>query len=116
MAQLILTVRCNYCSKHFPASRLIRQFNGVRICHNCYEAHNNAVDLIPGGPMPECQECKKTALDLAVEQNTKTPRMVAQWKDGIYQMLCHQCSDKYEHKRRDLYGETEYGHRKGISA
>lgn len=116
MAQLILTVRCTFCSQHYPPSELIRFSHEVRMCGKCREKHETALELLAVQQLPECMACKKSLEVIALEQQTNHPRLMAHWKDGIYQMLCIQCSDEYEQKRRDLYGETAYGHHKGITA
>jgi hypothetical protein len=116
MTQFLLTTRCNHCSKHYPASRMIRYSNNVRVCEHCYQRHNQALDALAGKRMPECQLCHKTVEVLAAEQGTDNVSLVAHLADGVYAFFCHPCSDKYEQKRRDLYAETQYGHLKGISA
>lgn len=40
--------------------------------------------------------------------------MFLHWKDGVYQVLCRACSDRYERKRLDLYGDTVHGHLKKL--
>jgi hypothetical protein len=87
----------------------------VRICLSCYEKHEQALEALSGKREPECQECLKSLTDLAAERGTDTVPMVAHWKDGVYQLLCVRCSDRYEQQRRDLYGETAYAKRKGIA-
>lgn len=34
--------------------------------------------------------------------------------DGLYAFLCLTCSDEYERKRLDLYGDTPHGHARGL--
>ena len=83
------------------------------MCLRCYTWHSKALDLLCKGiPPPGCQDCGLTFDDLADrEGNTK---MYVHAKDGIYQILCPRCSDVYVLKRRDLYGATLFGHRKGL--
>lgn len=40
-------------------------------------------------------------------------QLVLVMKDGIYQLLCLPCADKYRPKRRDVYGGTPFWARKG---
>lgn len=111
-----LTVRCQYCSKHYPACNMVSSAASTRICLNCYEGHTKAVDALAGKREPECQCCQKSLGQLAVEQGVDSVPMTAHWKDGVYQLLCRPCSDRYEQKRRDLYGGTPYAYQKGIGA
>lgn len=95
---------------------MVRYSNNVRVCHHCYERHSQALDTLSGKRIPECQSCHKTIEVLGNEQQTKNVKLVAHLADGVYALFCHPCSEKYEQKRRDLYGETQYGFRKGIGA
>jgi hypothetical protein len=113
--QFTLTVRCNYCSRHFPPSSLIRHSNNVSMCQQCEEKHVAALAALSGQRQPECCQCHKNIEQLAVEQGTGNPRMMVHLVDGLYGLFCHPCSDAYERKRRDLYGGTEYGKTKGIA-
>jgi hypothetical protein len=36
------------------------------------------------------------------------------FENGLYRLMCQACSDKYVPKRRDLYGDTAYGYRRGL--
>lgn len=110
----LLTVRCTTCSKHYPPAQLIKYSNNVRVCGNCHRRHNEALDALAGKRIPECQNCHKTIEVLAAEQGTENVSMMAHFADGIYALFCRRCSDAYEQKRKDLYGETQYGHMKGI--
>jgi hypothetical protein len=87
---------------------------GAKICFRCLEWHHNAIRVLAGDPPPGCQECGLTFADLKAFDNAGNLRMYLHVKDGIYQILCTTCSDKYERKRADLFRETVYGQQKGI--
>lgn len=115
MASFLITVRCNYCSRHFAPSELTRFSSEVRICQKCRDRHEQAVDALCGKREPECQGCQKSLTDLASAAGADSVPMFVHHKDGIYQLLCRTCSDTYEQKRRDLYANTPYGQMKGIA-
>lgn len=116
MAQFVLTVRCTFCSRHFSPQSLTRYSNQVRVCPGCRERHDQAVEALAGKRSPECQCCHKSVEVLAAEQGTDQVGLWAHFADGVYALFCKACSDRYEQKRRDLYGHTAYGQQKGISA
>lgn len=115
MASFQLTVRCNYCSRHYSPGDLTRFSSEVRICKKCREKHEQAVDALCGKREPECQGCQTSLTDLALAAGVDSVPMFVHPKDGVYQLLCFKCSDDYEKKRRDLYANTPYGIEKGIA-
>ena len=55
-----------------------------------------------------CQECGKTLDQLAAESASDDIRMEVHAKDGIYELLCQPCGDRYARLRMDLYGKTPF--------
>jgi hypothetical protein len=104
-----LKLLCRFCSKfRSPAEFIHNATSGY--CWHCYAWHQSALKMLATAEYPPgCQEC---GLDIAVlrEREPGDFRMYLHPKDGIYQVLCKTCSDKYERKRLDLYGNTPYGH------
>lgn len=111
---LVIKEQCTGCSKWHNPHELIRQSGNVKTCFDCYAWHCKALDLLCGKGSPSCQECNKTSDQLEKESADGNVRVTVHRKDGVYQMLCNKCSDAYEQKRRDLYGNTPYGAAKGI--
>jgi hypothetical protein len=116
-AAVVIGTQCQYCSKFRPPGDVLTWPGGVRICLHCYEWHKKALDLMATGGVPDgCQACCRTfeQLDALYADAAGNTPMYFHSKDGIYQILCPQCSEAYEQKRRDLYGATVYGKLKGI--
>lgn len=109
-----LTVRCTRCSKHHLAGDLLRYSNNVRLCRKCRHSHAAAVEALAGKRQPECAGCQRNWEELSEEQGEGNIRMMVHFADNVLALYCPSCSDSYEQKRRDLYGETPYGHRRGI--
>jgi len=107
-------LRCRFCSKW----RDPREFVGppaVAPCWDCYYWHRAALAVLAGCAPPGCQgPCRRTWEDLRRETAGENVRMWVHPKDGIYQLLCGECSDAYERKRLDLYRATRYGRAKGL--
>lgn len=79
------------------------------MCFHCYEWHLKALAVLAGTPPPGCQECGVTFGALQAASADGNTRMYVHPKDGLYQVLCPLCSDRYTHKRADLYGDTAFG-------
>lgn len=79
------------------------------MCWSCYEWHGKALAMLAGHPPPGCQECGVTFDHLKRITPGGNVRMYLHPKDGIYQILCRTCSDRYTPKRLDLYGDTQFG-------
>jgi hypothetical protein len=111
----MMSVRCHYCSKFRHRLEVFNWPGGVVICFHCFEWHRKALDLLAGkGIVTECQQCQVSFLDQATGDPDGNVSMYVHQKDGIYQLLCKVCSDSYELKRADLYGETLYGEQKRL--
>jgi len=108
-------VRCRFCGK----GRHPREFIGdprVAPCWECYQWHIAALTVLAGQLPPGCQgPCQRTWDQLREETPEENVRMFVHPKDGIYQLLCQECSDAYERKRLDLYAGTPYGWRKKLA-
>lgn len=112
MAGVIIGERCHQCSKHYATGDLHDWPGGVRVCASCLDKHRRAMQAVAGVDELTCCECGshgRNLLDASGEG-----RMAIHSKDGIMQLLCPRCSDAYERKRLDLYGDTEYGWRKRL--
>jgi hypothetical protein len=106
--QVIIGVKCDYCSKFRSPREMIRMSGGVKMCWRCWQWHQVALKVLAGVPPPGCQECGVTFAELKAATGGDI-RMYVHVKDGIYQILCKTCSDKYVPKRVDLYGHTAFG-------
>jgi hypothetical protein len=115
---VVLLDRCHYCSKHrLPGDihTIGGTQGGAKICRHCLEWHHRALRMFCTGKPPEgCQECGITFDQLTELAGGGDIPMYIHVKDGIYQILCRACSDKYERKRLDLYGDTAYGLKKKL--
>ena len=105
----VITVRCDYCSKQKAPSEFLHIAGGVAMCRDCYEWHQRALSALAGTPPPGCQACNRTFQELEEAAPGGNVRMYVHPKDGLYQILCPRCSDRYVRKRRDLYGGTPFG-------
>ena len=113
---LNLAVKCHYCSKFRAPDQIIELgTGGAKICWHCWEWHNEALSVLAGSPPQGCQECGVTFAELRLVSGDGDVRMYLHAKDGVYQILCPACSDRYVPKRRDLYGPTLFGHRMNLN-
>jgi hypothetical protein len=106
---LVVGIRCHYCSKFRHPKEVLRLPGGPIMCWRCLEWHQKARDALSGHPPPGCQQCGVTFAQLQERAGSGDVSMCIHVKDGIYQVLCRTCSDKYAPKRVDLYGATEFG-------
>lgn len=107
---VVMAERCHYCSEFRRPDELIRiGTGGAVMCWKCYEWHQRALRMFAGDPPPGCQVCGITFQQLSENAPGGDIRMYVHPKDGVYQVLCKQCSDAYTRKRVDLYGDTVFG-------
>ncbi|MFH1110998.1 MAG: hypothetical protein V1790_17635 [Planctomycetota bacterium] len=112
MPVIIFGKRCKLCSHYIDPRELIGDVRSGYLCWACHERHNKALKVLCLNPPRGCQECGVTFAHL--KQVNPEVRMKLHYKDAILQVLCLPCSAKYEPKRRDLYGSTQYGHIRGL--
>lgn len=106
-------MRCRLCSKaRDPREFVVDPIVGF--CFVCLEWHRKALDVLAGAIPCGCQECGTGFGELKRRAPGGDLRMYLHPKDGIYQVLCETCSDNYELKRADLYGDTPYGQAKKL--
>ena len=111
MTGAVIAVRCHYCSRQLPAWRTHQlESASQRICDDCLEWHNKAIEFLAGRAMPGCQVCCATWEFLRDSALGVEVRMYVVPKDGIYQILCATCVGPYVSKRADLYQGTPFGH------
>jgi hypothetical protein len=103
-----ILARCRFCSK-FRDQREFVHDSVVGMCWHCREWHLHALNILAGNPPRGCQECGLNYDQLEALSATGDVRVCLHPKDGIWQVLCGPCSDEYERKRLDLYGDTPYG-------
>ncbi len=105
----VIRVRCHICSRFRRPSEILHLPGGALRCLQCQERHEKALLMLAGNAPFFCQECGKSPEQLMAESGASNTQMCIQWKDGVYQVLCVPCSDAYERKRLDLYGDTVHG-------
>ena len=80
---------------------------GANICLECERRHVEALEALSSGKFTgECSECGKTADQL----HSPTGEMAVHFEGGRYKAMCLPCNAVYTPKRRDLYGNTQFGH------
>lgn len=117
MAQVILGVTCKQCGRRVNDSIKWNQGDDARgyLCEVCIVdnavAYDALIQQIATGYATDygqrCQACNRT-LD-EIEALTGKRSMIVHMRDGVNQMLCRRCSDKYELKATTLYHNTLYG-------
>lgn len=109
VAHAIIGVRCNYCSKFYPAWRTHKLTDAQTICDYCLEWHNNALAVLAGGVPKGCQACETPWEVLSDSTPGGSVRMYVLPKDGILQLLCAGCVKPYTMTRADLFKGTAFG-------
>ena len=82
---------------------------GQKICDLCMEWHLHAIEFLGGAVPRGCQECGISFETMRECLQNAEVRMYVVPKDGIYQLLCVSCVEKYMPKKRDLYAGTWFG-------
>jgi hypothetical protein len=109
MAPQVVTVKCNYCSKFRPLSRVAQLPGHAQVmCDYCVDWHFKAIEVLAGCSGSGCQECGAT-WEYIMAAYPKGQRLWVIPKDGIYQLLCKRCVQPYLPKRQDLYKGTQFG-------
>lgn len=81
------------------------------LCRQCFEWHNHALRVLQGELPKGCQECGLSMAGLEEIFHGGEIRMYVVPKDGIYQVLCKVCCDRYIERRKDIWRKTEFGDR-----
>ena len=106
-----LRVRCHYCSRfRAPGEVLSIGTGGAVMCWHCFQWHERALGVLAGEIPKGCQECGVTFRELQARAGGGDIKMYVHPRDGLYAVLCKQCSDAYVPKRVDLYRATQFGH------
>ena len=113
-APAIITERCHYCSRWRSPHEILHLPGRAKMCLRCFEWHCEALKMLSGQPPKGCQECGVSFQALMERAGSGNTPMYLHRKDGVYQVLCRACSDRYERKRLDLYGDTVHGHLKKL--
>lgn len=104
---IIIGEQCPYCTKFRSPLDLIHMPGGARICRECEQRHQEALDALNTGVFTgECSECGKTAEQL----HSATGRMACHFENGRYRMMCPECDRVYVPKRKEFFKGTEFGH------
>lgn len=110
---LLIGEQCPYCQK-FRSLHDLMPFAGTQICQDCYQGHLAALAALSNSTPPrECSECHLTYQELrdrAGLRDDQKATMDCHNENGVYRFLCRKCSREYVRKRRELYGDTEFGH------
>jgi hypothetical protein len=111
----VLHPKCRVCGKHRPVEEFVAGGPVTGYCLRCLEKNQEALDLFAENKLPHgCHVCNRSMRELSAAEPSADVRLYAHPKDGIWQLLCINCSDQYEQKRADLYRGTPYGHTKKI--
>jgi len=109
-SQIVMAVRCNWCSHHKPPTRIMRLSTGQHMCDYCYEHHLHASDvLVDSEVLKGCVLCGLTFAQMRDLEIGPTFRMYVIPIDGIYALACRHCKDEYTRKRADIFKGTQYG-------
>ena len=77
------------------------------MCESCQQRHLDAIAILSSGkPTGECSECGTKAEALQA--------MAVHYENGLYRAMCLKCDAAYVQKRKDLYADTEFGHKLGM--
>lgn len=73
-----------------------------------YAQHLEGLHLLNTGTPPDgCHECGRPASESLTPEGKNA--LYLHMKDGLYQVLCRACSDRYEVLVKDRYRDTPYG-------
>lgn len=104
-----LLALCRMCGKHRHPKEFVGGGPVTGYCWHCYEWHRKAWEALEGRVEPECCFCAVKPSEVAADLVMRIYRV-----DGMYAMTCIPCGHAYEKKRLDMFGQTPYGHKKGL--
>jgi hypothetical protein len=107
-APIVLAKTCHWCSRQVPPYRTHTLESKQTICDDCLGWHFHAQDMLGGAPPRGCQVCQRSWEILRDSTKNVEVRMYVIPKDGILQLLCRDCCQRYVAKRQDLYKGTEF--------
>jgi hypothetical protein len=108
-------LRCRFCgSFRHRREFVLPDRTTISPCVECYQAHEEALFALAEKVEPGCYDCRRKLSELPSENAHDDVSMCLHWKDGLYQLLCRQCSATYEVKKKDMYADTPYGHRRKL--
>lgn len=108
--QIIIALRCHWCSKQYPPTELMALSSNQLMCRNCFGHHLVALDVLAKKIIPtECHLCHTPLSVLNDLEPGPTTRMYVINIDHAYAVACGTCKDKYMRKRADLIKGTAYG-------
>lgn len=111
----LLTTLCPRCGKHRNPHEVNELPGGAKICWGCIENHEKALLVLAGALPTECQECLTPSKLIAARARGERVQFGLVLKDGIYQVLCMPCREKYHRKRADFFKGTAYAERKKLA-
>lgn len=109
----LVTELCPRCGRHRHPHEVNGLAGGAKICWECIKNHEEALLALAGEPPRACQMCNTPVEQLQAGLGEQYP-MVLTWKDGICQILCLPCRDKYYRLRADFFKGTAYAERKKL--
>lgn len=85
------------------------------MCDNCQADHARRIEQFISSAERRCYQCGRSMREVEGDEAGNIT-MFVHFKDGVYQLLCPQCSVSYTAKRKDLYGDTPwfYQHTGGL--
>lgn len=103
MTAIAVPIKCPRCQRFSPAEEFVGAGHGF-YCWRCYEKHMTMLAEFRG--VTQCYECQvKVVGDRPGEQ--LTCRLVP--KDGVYQLLCELCFDKWMRLVPEMFKGTPFG-------
>jgi hypothetical protein len=117
MNGIVIGEQCHYCTKFRSPLEIIHQPGGVKICVHCEHRHAEALDALATGRFTgECSECGLSADELRAQKRCGPQgEMAVHFENGRYRAMCLVCDATYVPKRRELYGQTEFGKKRELN-
>lgn len=118
----IITEVCHYCTKGRSPLDFVPLPGGIKMCGECHRTHEAGVLAMSGlkaesdgtfssvaPPPPECSECHLSVEELRLRAGKGDVEMAVHFENGVYRIMCLGCDATYVPKRRDIYGDTQFG-------